>query len=108
MSRLKINLKWYKSGKIILQKSTCIPHYIPCVEGHVRVVLFKALWTLTPIKNGMVNVEYQLLLDPGGVVPSWVIKLGIVDGPYKTELKMKEWLFKEKYQSAKISFITEP
>lgn len=105
---VKVDLTQDPVTKVILQKSTCIPDYIPRVEGHIRVVLFKALWTLTPLKNGLVNVEYQLLLDPGGMVPAWVINLGIVDGPYETELKMKKWLFKEKYQSAKISFITEP
>lgn len=94
--------------KVVQQRSICIPDYVPRVPGHVRVVNLRALWTLTPLKDGFVNVEYLLMLDPAGSIPAWVVNLGVVDGPYQTELNMKEWLFKEKYQSAKSSFIVEP
>lgn len=93
--------------KVVLQKATCLADAAPLVEGRVRIEVFKAGWTLTPLKNGMVNVEYQLLVDPGGNVPAWLVNLAAVDGPYETQLEMKEWVMKEKYQKAIIPHIME-
>jgi ribosome-associated toxin RatA of RatAB toxin-antitoxin module len=94
--------------KVITQHALAMPDYLPRVLKHVRVLLFKAQWTITPLKNGVVNVEYQLLVDPGGNIPAWIVNLAVVDGPYDTELKMKEWLMKEKYQKMPVAGIKEP
>ena len=66
-----------------------------------------AQWIIIPEKNGVLNAEYRLLVEPGGNIPAWLVNLAVVDGPFDTNLKMKEWLFKEKYQKAKVSFIKE-
>ncbi|MBA3971744.1 MAG: START domain-containing protein [Bacteroidetes bacterium] len=96
-----------KTG-VVHQKVTCMAEAAPAVNGYVRVKELRAMWTITPLKNGMVEVEYLLLVDPGGSVPAWVVNLAVVDGPYETALKMKEFVMKEKYQSAVYSFISEP
>lgn len=93
---------------VVHQKATCIPDYIPKVDGHVRITEFRALWTLTPLKDGTVNIEYQLLVNPGGNIPVWLVNLAVIDGPFETAVKMKEWLKKDKYQKASVSFIKEP
>jgi ribosome-associated toxin RatA of RatAB toxin-antitoxin module len=94
--------------KIIVQQATCVPAYIPKVAGYVRITEFRAVWTLIPLKNGMVEIEYQLLVNPGGNIPAWLVNLAVVDGPYETALNMKSWLLKEKYQKAIVSFVKEP
>ena len=95
-------------SKVIIQRVNGMPDYLPKVSDHVRVQLFKALWIITPLKDGMVNLEYQLLVDPSGSIPVWLVNLAVVDGPYDTEIKMKQLLLKEKYQKAKLPFIKEP
>lgn len=94
--------------KVIVQRVNGMPDFIPRKDKHVRVTLFKAVWVITPLKNGMVNLEYQLLVDPGGNVPTWMVNLAVVDGPFDTEVKMKNLLMTEKYQKAKLPFIKEP
>ena len=96
-----------ETGKVY-QKVTCVPDEVPAVKDHVRIMEFRGQWTLTPLKNGMIEVEYQLLLNPGGSVPAWVANRALVDGPYETSLKMKEMLLKEKYRSTVYAFIIEP
>lgn len=96
-----------KTG-IVYQKVSGIPDYIPSVPAHVRVKEFRALWTLTPLKNGLIQVDYELLVNPGGNIPAWVVNMAVVDGPYETSVKMKEWIMKEKYQKTSYSFIKEP
>jgi hypothetical protein len=94
--------------KVVKQFSTCMPNYISPIPDHVRITEFDALWTLTPLKNGLVKCEYQLLVNPGGNVPAWLVNLAAIDGPYETTVNLKERVMKEKYQKAKFSFIKEP
>ncbi len=93
--------------KVVTQSSTCIPDYIKKLEAHVRITEFKASWTLTPIKNGLVNCEYQLLVDPGGNLPAWLVNLAAVDGPFETIVNLREWVLKDKYQKTTFPFIKE-
>jgi ribosome-associated toxin RatA of RatAB toxin-antitoxin module len=93
--------------KIVTQTATCIPDYLPRVEGHVRITEFRAQWTLIPLKNGYVEADYQLLVNPGGNIPAWLVNLAVVDGPFETALNMKKWLMKEKYQKTILPFIKE-
>ncbi len=94
--------------KVVIQTGTAMPKFIPKVEGHVRVTVFKAVWTLTPIKNGFVNCEYELLVNPGGNIPAWIVNLAAIDGPWETTVNLREWVMKDKYQKATFPFITEP
>ena len=94
--------------KIVTQTATCIPDYLPKVEGHVRITEFKAKWTLIPLKNGNIEADYELLVNPGGNIPAWLVNLAVIDGPFETALNMKTWLMKEKYQKAVLPYIKEP
>lgn len=93
--------------KIITIVSASKPDYIPKTEGFVRITDFRASWTLIPKPDGMVEVNYQLMVDPGGYVPAWLVNLAVVDGPYETKLNLKKWVMKDKYQKAVISYIKE-
>lgn len=105
---LEVNSFQDKKTKIVYQKVNSIPDYIPLVKGHVRVREFRALWTLIPLKNGFVEVNYELLVNPGGNIPAWLVNLALVDGPFDTSVKMREMLMNEKYQKTTYSFITNP
>lgn len=105
---LEVNSFQDKKTKIVYQKVNSIPDYIPLVKGHVRVREFRALWTLIPLKNGFVEVNYELLVNPGGNIPAWLVNLAVVDGPFDTSVKMRELLMNEKYQKTTYSFITNP
>jgi hypothetical protein len=93
--------------KVVTIKSVCNANYIPHVAHHVRITEFNACWTLIPLKDGTIQVNYQLLVNPGGYVPAWLVNMAAVDGPYETMVHFKEWIIKEKYQKAKNSFIKE-
>lgn len=93
--------------KIVTVKSTAIPNYIPVQKGFVRIPLLNASWILTPMKDGTVEIVYQLLVNPGGCIPAWIANLVVIDGPFATMVNFKEWVMKPKYQMAKVSFIKE-
>lgn len=93
--------------KTITIASACKPDYIPKVDGFVRITEFNASWTLIPKKDGSVEVTYQLLVNPGGYVPAWLVNLAVIDGPFDTTLHFKDWIMKEKYQKASVPFIKD-
>jgi ribosome-associated toxin RatA of RatAB toxin-antitoxin module len=96
-----------KTG-IVYQAVSALPDYAKEIPGHVRIREFRAKWTLTPMEKGIVEVKYELLVNPAGSIPAWVVNMAVVDGPFETSVNMKEWLMKEKYQQSSFAFIKEP
>jgi hypothetical protein len=83
------------------------PKFIPEVESHLRITEMRATWTLIPLKEGNVQISYQLFINPGGSIPAALVNMASVAGPYETALHLKEWVMKKKYQEAKIPGIIE-
>ncbi|MDQ3046645.1 MAG: START domain-containing protein [Bacteroidota bacterium] len=104
---VKVKLEQDPLSKIVTQKSSSIPDYIVPAKDHVRITQFKAEWILSPLKNGMVNIEYRLLVDPGGTIPVWLVNLAMVEGPFETMLNMKTRVMLDKYQKAKMPGIID-
>lgn len=90
---------------IVMVNSTGLPEYIPEKEGRVRVQHFQSNYKLTPLDSGIVKVEFELYVDPGGNIPAWLINANIVLAPYNTSAAMITQL--PKYQSVSYSFIKE-
>lgn len=105
---VKVKITQDPITKVVKQTATCISDFFPKQKDHVRITEFRAAWTLTPLKNGIVNLEYQLYVNPGGYVPAWIVNLAAIDGPFETSYNLKHWVLKEKYQKSKLGFIQEP
>lgn len=93
--------------KVITQRASCLSSFIPELPGMVRIQEFKAAWTLTPSEDGTVTLQYQLLVNPGGNVPAWMVNMAVVDGPFETTSQLKKMVFHAKYQQAKVPYIKE-
>ena len=104
---VNVKLQQDAKTKIVIITSTCKSDFIPKIPTFVRITEFKATWTLIPLEDGTVEVVYQLLVNPGGYVPAWMVNLAVVDGPYTTTLNLKDWVLKPKYQQTKFSFVRE-
>ncbi len=105
---VEVNSYQDEKTKIVYQKVKALPDYTPTLKNYLRIRAFTATWTLKPLKDGFVEIEYELLVNPAGAIPAWVVNMAMVDGPYETSLKMKEWLLYEKYQKASFPFISNP
>lgn len=69
---------------VFTSTSTAVPRYQEAVFGVVRIKTFTSSWTITPIANGQVAVDYRVSCDPGGSLPDWAVNLGVSSGPRKT------------------------
>ncbi len=104
---VNIVLTQNKGNKIVTIKSINAPNFIPHIKDHIRITYLEASWTLVPMFDGSIQVNYELLVDPGGSIPAWLVNMAAVNGPYETMVNFKERVIKKKYQEAKISYIKE-
>ena len=87
-----INVYWSEEKDTATLVIKGIPDYIPEKEGIVRMHTSEGVWNISKANNDFVNIEYKYSGDPGGSIPSWVVNMFIVDGPYKTLINMREYL----------------
>lgn len=66
------------------------PEYIPSKSGIVRIPKMDGFWQFKQLDNGYVEIQYQLIFEPGGNIPAWMANYSSVDSPYKTFEKMRE------------------
>ncbi|UPR36221.1 START domain-containing protein [Vibrio cyclitrophicus] len=71
----------------------------------IRVAHLESRWILTPLDNNTTHISYQVLSDPGGSIPSWLINMVAVSQPYKTLLGLSEMLESEEYTDRRLDFI---
>ena len=101
------NLSVNKKSKIVTITSTGVPNFIPPKNDIVRLKKLQAQWKFIPKVNGTVDINFTLLIDLGGDLPSWLVNLAIADGPFETVLNMRKEIMKAKYQNAVYNFIKE-
>lgn len=98
-------IKQDSSTKVVHIYVSGAPNYIPPVDGLVRIQSVSAQWTITPKGPKNTAVEYVVNVDPGGNIPTWLINMGVMEGPYETLINMKAKLQEPKYALATLSFI---
>ncbi len=73
--------------------------FLPEQHSKVRVIKFEGFWKLKPTEDGKVEVVFQMHVEPGGKVPSWVSNLAVVVFPYKTLSNLRQIVRLSKYQN---------
>ncbi|PSU35929.1 START domain-containing protein [Photobacterium lutimaris] len=76
-----------------------IPDYLPLKAGVVRVKSLTSRWVFTPVSESVTNIHYQVLTDPGGNLPAWLINLVSVSQPYNSLLGLKKMVEREAYHN---------
>ncbi len=75
--------------KIMTVEIDGLPDYIPPQRDFVRVPSTHARWTVTPIGKDLLDINYTLLIDPGGSIPVWIVNMALANGPYETFRNLK-------------------
>jgi hypothetical protein len=104
---INVKLSQEAKTKVITIKSTNNANYIPPFPDRTRIRELEAKWTLTPLKDGTVEAVYEFFVNPGGLIPAWILNTAVAYGPYETMLNFKEWVKKDKYQKAKNPLVKE-
>jgi hypothetical protein len=84
-----------------------VPNYIPVNEGIVRVRKLHSVWVFTPRQYGLVDVQFELEIDLGGNIPTWLVNTSIDKGPMHTLQNMALVLQQGKYKKISLPYIKE-
>jgi hypothetical protein len=95
-------------SKVVTITQRAVSDQKPEIRKAVRVKRVDGLWTLTPLENGQVELVYQVLSDPGGGLPAWLVNAVAVSQPFNTLVDMQEMVKREKYRGAVFEYISEP
>jgi hypothetical protein len=64
--------------------------FIPENEGMVRVESIHGITMITPLKDGDVQIIYQLHMNPGGELPPFLVNLFLIDAPFNSFVNFKK------------------
>ncbi len=78
--------------KVITIKRTGQKAFIPEVDGIVRIESVNATITIKPLTDGEVQITFQVLMDPGGMVPAFIINMFIANAPFNSFMNFKKIL----------------
>ena len=93
---------WDSSRTRLTITTKGLPEYLDKKENLVRMPVGKGRWIAETLEPGMTKVTLQMLIDPGGNLPAWLVNSFIADSPYRTMKNLKTFGKKEEYQTGKL------
>ena len=92
------NIVWFRTQYIddktikITMESIKDHANAPKYDDVVRVAKIEGYWILKDKGNGTIEAMQQCVAEAGGSIPDWLANTSIVDNPYNTMLKFKQYL----------------
>ncbi len=90
------------SNLTVIIKIHAKPDYVPIDSKHVRIKYMQSEWKFIPKNNGIVEIQFKILINLGGNLPIWAMNFAVDKGPYNTLVAMRKQLQMPKYKNAKI------
>jgi hypothetical protein len=75
------------------------PELIPPNPEYVRFPEMLGVFKMRRLGNDQVEVTYELVLDPGGYIPAWLVNLLMRDAPYFTLERLRRIIRNPEYQN---------
>jgi len=66
----------------------------PIYDGIFRVDRLQGHWLLKDQGNGYIEIVQQCAAEPGGSIPDWLANSAVVDTPYNSMYKLKQYIEK--------------
>lgn len=97
-----------KMGTLYMRAHETVEDYPQAPSGAVRVPLARGIMIVSPLGESKSQVHYQVLADPGGSLPTFVVNLFTKSLGVETIAGLRETVKKEKYRNAKALVSTTP
>lgn len=75
-----------------------IPDRLPRNKKYIRFPELEGVFKMRRLPNNEAEITYQVVLDPGGYVPTWLVNLLLRDAPYFTLEKLRRFSLQPEYQ----------
>lgn len=97
--------EWKNDSSLLVVDIQMLPDYLEETENLVRIPYGKGSWRIKVLDNGRLDVTFQMVVDPGGSVPSWLANMFVNETPAYTFTKIREIIVKDKYQTQRFDFL---
>jgi hypothetical protein len=94
---LKTRVACFEFRREVNEKSGEVMYFLndikckkPLSDDMLVIPIMKGFYKLTPAGDGNVQVTMQMLTEPGGIIPSWLANLVVVDSPFVTLKNLSE------------------
>ncbi len=104
---VEMNISQQPATNVLVVKANAVAQYVPLNKSKVRITRSEVTWTVTPVGNNQLSVEYTGLGDPGGEVPAWLANSFSIKGPFETFKSLKKLVVSPGYARAQYAFIKE-
>lgn len=98
---LEYQRKVDKQTGVVTTHSQALPSVMPEKDDFIRIKKYQSQYVLTP-ENNKVHIDYQMKVDPGGLLPAWLVNLAVTTGPIKTMEALFDLLDTGKYKDHKV------
>ncbi len=93
--------------KIVTVNTENLPSFLPEKKDIVRVKHSEAKWVFRPLPKNQVLMEYTLVVDPGGSIPTWLVNMFSTKGPFECFKNLKAQINKPAYLKARLPFVVD-
>lgn len=83
------------------------PNKLPPDDSYVRPTHMHNIWHLTPLENGLLDIEYYQDSNIGGSVPYFVNNLIAIEALFELFGKFQHFMSLEKFKNAKFDYVKE-
>ncbi|MCF0051739.1 START domain-containing protein [Dyadobacter sp. LJ53] len=84
--------------KIVTVNAPAVPGFVSPKNGKVRITHSSNVWRIIPLDKRHVKLDYTLQVDPGGLLPAWVVNHFACQGPIISFTAMRKELQTGKYK----------
>ena len=95
---------WNADSKELFVKVQLLADYLVLDDNMIRVE-GEGYWQVKDLENDSISIIFQMQIDPGGNIPSWLSSLFIDETPYNTFMNLTEFINLDKYQNKSFDFI---
>lgn len=97
-----------KTGTLFVRSREVEEVYPHASSGLVRMPILRYIMIVTPLDESKSQVHYQVLTDPGGSLPTFLVNLFSKNMGVDTIAGLREMVKKEKYRNARTLLTTTP
>src|SRR5690606_22875153 len=86
-SVVRSDIRQQDDGSVLIEFAS-VEGVVPPQKNYERVQNVKGCWCFTPLQDGKTRVEYEVMVDPGGKLPAWLVNRFALDVPYNSIKQM--------------------
>lgn len=99
------HLSYNSVSKTLTVEIACLEDGYETDPGLIQIKFCEGSWTFTDLGNGKLKVVNQLIVDPGGFAPAFIVNSKTVDDPVKTFKSLKVMIDDDKYRGHSFSLL---